>query len=410
MDIFRTVQYALNYLVNSDTRKEHKEGNHRRDLIKQALEDNKYFKTLSFDKELENEVLIQILNEIRKSITSSVLDKKTRKYILSDLVQTDEERINNYTKIINNVCIEQIINTKVDAELVYNKHLSKNNSDILKQLLLNCLYSLDPRDLLHQAELLCPLTSKVFNSIKILDEYVLGIQPMTNPVGIGFKQVPNKLGAGIEKYTTSAFTRKLHAVYRYELSMDTTYHSEINDIIVELFEKEISTEIVSELIHQLYEVSNKIGVEEVRFEKAGLSAIPYTIKNIPNFVIVNYLGFKLLQDTQPSFNVLPFGSNVINRVGYFTSPENTMINVLLTDVAEFDDQSNAVLLYGHKGYNAFDVGLIYHPYILCLFGNTMTNEKTFEPISSILTRYDLTPNTDNIEYYNFSVIEHPYER
>ena len=427
MEIFRTIQHAFNYFTSAEYREE----NNRRELIHKSLIDYGFYE--KFKQEEQGELLVRILNEIRKEITSTVLDKKTRKHVLLDSVQTETDRLMFYKKII-----EDVTQSHIDEQLIANQLVKFDDprEKMVIELLLKNATSKSNSSMSNYSgsmnSLILNVTSNVFKRLLVLDKHVLSIQPMQNPVGSLYRMVQTHNGFEIIKQVIAAATRKFQACINLELACDDMkYHGLDPEIeITNIVSQEVFYEIAAEMLHLLYELASQTNKHVIKHPATKsnydehIRTISDSIKSntgrgLPNFVIVNKLG---LAELTRSYNFQPTvdvkNTQVISYVGTVNLEPygSTQVSVLLAEVAEFTSNAKPILLFGYRGSEAIDAGFFYCPYLLCYYAGITAGELDFQPRLTFATRYahssDLsTSDSESVEpgSHFFGIIEGPVE-
>jgi hypothetical protein len=392
------MQQAWLYLVDVDHRKEQNDDAYRKTLIQSALNCNQLYNLITSAD--QPEVLVRILNEIHKSITSAVLDKHTRKYILLDLLQPDVTRTLQYTNVINDCCVAYITNQLICAELAL--IIDDTQSKKLQILLDNVSHGIrqfesNGYNIAH-VKLVYKITATVFNNMQVLDKYVASIQPINNSIGHGYQlnknyhmSANNNHDCMVVKYAVNTKLKQLQSSMYYTQPHDTQ-----QDVIDELCTN-ITNEIISDIIGAIYKLASCYNAIRITDINSATSANDQVIRNIcanasrgnPTFVIVNQLGLNYITSlpTFASNDILQLHNVGISNVGILTLPvSNSVINVLLSNVAEFANNTDSIVLYGYRGLPDLDSGLVYHPYILCMFGGVYLDDVTFKPMLPTITR------------------------
>lgn len=319
-----------------------------------------------------------------------------------------------------------------DDQLIANqliKFSDYNSKQKIEQLLKNTL-SMSEHLNIDTNEVMLNIVSNVFNRLMVLDEHVLSIQPMEQPVGSLSRMVRTRNGFEINEQDIEAATRKFQVNLPLELCDVTKYHDLDPKIeISKIVSQEVFYEITSELMHLLYELASQTNKHVIKHSETKskydehIRTISDSIKSntgrgLPNFVIVNKLGLAVLirlynfqqlievKNTQDisyigTVNLEPFGS--------------TQINVLLAEVAEFASNTKPILLFGYKS-STVDTGFFYCPYTLCHPAGITVGELDARPRASFATRYTYSPDlwssdpeVAERDSHFFGIIEGPVE-
>lgn len=241
--------------------------------------------------------------------------------------------------------------------------------------------------------------------------HVVGIQPLTGPVGSVHQLVVKstevdgtKFSLQINKEVVEAKSRKLQA--RMKMSTDEEKQYQNVDMMAELTKalgSEIAFEIANEVFFDMTRLAAQnttVDLKDIQSMADRASAIGLNINIVANniaqqakrgagnFAIVSPIIASLLQLTKEFVPAKDETGNMnLQKIGIL----NDSINVF---VSPFSPMSDTVIVGYHGG--DIDSGLIYSPYVPTMTTGVVVDPATFQPIVAFMTRYGKTyTNSDD---------------
>lgn len=267
---------------------------------------------------------------------------------------------------------------------------------------------------------------------------IIGLQPMTGPVGFCFMMKYNeqpsesqtegkRLSLTIEKEVVEAASRKLQSAWTTEAAQDALrFHNiDLDREIKYALAQEIATEYVMDVISRLttlagdpvkeievtdYPDPNKLLCE---INVAANQIAAKTRRGAGNYIIcsptfVSWLETnELLIPHSPSDNDRQYGSLTLKHVGTLNSRP---VRVYCNQYSTTDD-----VIVGYQGATAVDAGLILCPYVPAIPTKAL-DLATFQPQMQVVTRYGVAVNkplwekdSDTCSYYKRLTVKLPKE-
>lgn len=270
-----------------------------------------------------------------------------------------------------------------------------------------------------------PFTEKLPQiAVKVLDNLIIlrdivGIQPLTGPIGLIYKlrcnheettDLGSRRSLEILSEAIEARSRKLCAGVSFEAAHDMFICHDVNveEEIVNVIAREVANEILDEILSDLQhdvkeiELSDWTGQQLAHYINVAVDDIAEkTHRRGDNFVVVSPANLVRLQTDKNSTFVgnegwkrdpsrLIFVGTIDFRVKIPQSHEK--IKVYLNPHADPE-----TVLVGYKGRTDIDSGYIFSPYTLLMSSGPFFDPQTFQPQISLLARYG--KYFDAKEYY-----------
>lgn len=266
-------------------------------------------------------------------------------------------------------------------------------------------------------EVILGIVIKAAHSIANELEHIVGIQPLTTPVGqiftLQYKQVGEKsdtLSLEVVGTAVASATRKLAAGWSVEAVSDLAliHKLDIETELTKAIASEIAYEVVNEIINKIQDgvkttesnVSFKIDESSVpNFIGDNFSKIGIEIKTVANdiarntrrgagnFIICSPMVVSMLQVSAKSVfapaTESTWKGETLKLVG--TLDGTIRVYMHLWDKSGLGEYSDRIIV-GYKGSSETDAGYIFSPYNLVMNGGIAVNPKTFTPQQELLTR------------------------
>jgi len=261
---------------------------------------------------------------------------------------------------------------------------------------------------------------ETLNGFQPLHE-MIGIQPMSGPVGLIYKlrtvKHGGKMALEVISQTIEASSRKLSARVNIEPIQDSV----VDGVVVDIFDKdiqravgqEIADEYSAEIVGILtqYAKSHIVQPEEYGWRTVKYSSISTpenflctinvaanriadrTRRGSGNFIIINQ---KILDVIKDNRFYVPFSEEVsggyLKQVGWLNDHYKVFLD-------KYDTENNVIV--GYKGpAGETDAGLFFAPYVPVMSTGIVINPVTFEPVLSFMTRYRLFEDEMSKDYYS----------
>jgi hypothetical protein len=267
---------------------------------------------------------------------------------------------------------------------------------------------------------------------------VVGIQPMTAPVGLvyylayrsdtnvvtGFEGEGRRICLEVKKGTVEVRTRSLSAIWSMEAASDLSrYHDidvgkEMTNIMSHEIVEETLLEVVSDLqtlakYHEVKVVEKELDLDN--FSKKAMCNLRIASQDIAmktrrgagNYIICHPTGLEFLYtyvkkanfnfvfsrvkgDTEKSFY---FAGSIVGH------EDSKAFDVYVSNAIQTSvDNTKDSFLIGYKGGNGeIDTGYIFTPYIPVLSGGVTVNPLTFVPQMKVITRYGRHTRINKVE-------------
>lgn len=233
---------------------------------------------------------------------------------------------------------------------------------------------------------------------------IIGIQPMTGPVGLTYllkvSKKENSMSVFVEKQTVEAATRAFTTKY----SDTNTGFNKKDTEIFSVIEEELATELMLDVINVIKQnagvVDSQISINEsTRYGDYG-NAICREIlatrsliaretrRGAGNFAIINstivtYLQQSQLFEAATQEEINSESNSVLSYAG--------RIGVIKVYINPHSNENNEIIV-GYKGANEVDSGLVINPYML-LLKDVVLEQGSYEPVAKFKYRGGITKNT-----------------
>jgi hypothetical protein len=334
-----------------------------------------------------------------------------------------------YTKFQDQRLIDSLLKD-VDVDVEYAKTLLQNQVAYLN----TCQYSpYNNRMSRAQKQMYMRLAKRVIGEVSSLRN-IVGIQPMTGPVGLiyalqyTFKDemgepipkptgnIPHRMALEVRSLPVAAKTRKLQAAWNVEIAHDQMQQHgvDIEEEFISILASEVSNEIFNETLHNLVTLSNASGVEQAVFPAP-------TIKNelMTLLIMINQQAHSIAARTRRGAgNILVTTPMVVslfqmmNKHGIsFKSPDKVSVSIdglthagdivigpeesvlykvfMSTSQALRKEHKDLVLVLYKGGSGECDTGYVYAPFVPLLPIGIVIDPDTLQPTCRMMTRYGL---------------------
>lgn len=243
---------------------------------------------------------------------------------------------------------------------------------------------------------------------------LVGVQPMTGPVGLIFtlqykSYEDGKLSLEVLSNTVTSMTRKLQACYTMELAQDlkASHNIDVENEITSLLGSEIAYDISGEIVNDLITLAQKTKsfdftetidnygkVLAITLTRAANDIARCTRRACGNYVLTSPMGIAQLETTlkdglkfKPIDDIIYSGN--VQYVGDIMNDDHVMFKVYSALAFHNLDADGGVhYLIGYKGTQGeFDSGYFFTPYNVLVDTGIQVNPVTFQPIQCFATRY-----------------------
>ena len=384
---------------------------------------------------IKQKLLTYISNKWNSSTHRIDLEKIKFLNIGNDIKAIKQEQIDNQYKN----CITELVNNCEDTyksllQVLLNNQLHRIQTDNIN-LIVNTGASVIGTNLF-----LFRITADVVKRISQLS-CIVGIQPMTNPVGLLYKiQITDKppidqniSSKCIEIVSTAveARSRKLQAIINIESIQDVKalHNIDIELEVQKILVDEIAADIIADILHNIVKISTpniktiihredddiQLHAKHIltAINRASLQIATSSQRGKGNIIICSPDSVTLLKQylKLTAIHTVAFRPshkpNIMSELAYagdiITETGSTIYSVYSSTLSIFDIVGKSRFLIGYKSrVSEHDAGYYFCPYMPVITTGIVIDQMTFAPKLGLMTRYGLHPTIEANDYDNAS--------